>query len=242
MQNNLINKIRVLDGASLKWIAMLSMFLDHFNKGFLKLYFQKSPYQDVTLIVLSKAFAVLGRVAFPIFLFLLVEGFLHTRSKARYFFQMLIFAFISEVPFDMVVSGRFVDFSHQNMFFTLALAVATMWAVDMLKNRYYSWRSLSIAVFVMSFLTATYFRFDYLFLGILIPMLYYLNYKNRFGSSIINYIIYVMTTFDFASAFGFFMVNTYNGNRGKFYKWIGYLFYPAHLLLIGYLRMFVLNV
>lgn len=71
-----------------------------------------------------------GRLAFPIFAFLLVEGFCHTKNFTKYAGRMFVCALIAEAPFDLMGSGRLVDFSHQNVLWTFLIALALMWAVD----------------------------------------------------------------------------------------------------------------
>ena len=98
--NNIKERIKIFSGAQLKYIAFLSMFIDHTNKALIY------PNLDGgALNRLSDFFDILGRIAFPIFIFLLVEGYFHTSTKWRYLVTLLVFGVISEVPFDMCTSA-----------------------------------------------------------------------------------------------------------------------------------------
>ena len=87
--NNIKERIKIFSGAQLKYIAFLSMFIDHTNKALIY------PNLDGgALNRLSDFFDILGRIAFPIFIFLLVEGYFHTRNKWRYLTTLLVFGVI----------------------------------------------------------------------------------------------------------------------------------------------------
>ena len=75
------------------------------------------------------ALRVIGRFAFPIFAFLLVQGFLYTRSVPRYLARLTAFALISELPFDLATGDCWYDPGHQNVFFTLATGLVTLAAL-----------------------------------------------------------------------------------------------------------------
>ena len=84
--NNIKERIKIFSGAQLKYIAFLSMFIDHTNKALIY------PNLDGgALNRLSDFFDILGRIAFPIFIFLLVEGYFHTSTKWRYLVTLLAF-------------------------------------------------------------------------------------------------------------------------------------------------------
>ena len=90
-------KYRIFDGARLKWLAIITMFIDHSAKGILYLGYIK-PRVPIrrgtdlyTLYELYKVLRGVGRIAFPIFCFFLVQGFLYTRSREKYMMRMLLF-------------------------------------------------------------------------------------------------------------------------------------------------------
>ena len=125
-----LNGIGLLSGAQLKYIAFISMLIDHTNKTLLY------PYLDGGIIsAVSDVFDVLGRIAFPIFIYMLVEGYFHTRNKWRYLGMLLIFGVISEIPYDMFSSGVFFEWNANNIMFTLAMVLAMIWIIDVLRKK-----------------------------------------------------------------------------------------------------------
>ena len=109
-----------LSGSTLKVIAMISMVIDH-----IALYLMEHG------TVLYETMRCIGRIAFPVFAFLIAEGFIHTKSRYRYFFTLLDFAVISEIPWYMLNGA---DGTH-NVMFTLALGVATLMVLENLLQR-----------------------------------------------------------------------------------------------------------
>lgn len=116
-----------LSGAALKWIAMISMLIDHIGAVVVEygLYYQGGAecFQKLLengngqwLYVLQRGMRMLGRPAFLIYAFLLVEGFYHTHSRRRYALQMFLFALISELPFDLAAANRWFYPGYQNVF------------------------------------------------------------------------------------------------------------------------------
>lgn len=216
---------------------MISMLIDHTNKGILWLYLEDNS--SIWLQLLSDIFEILGRVAFPIFLFQLVEGFIHTKNFLKYVTRLFVFALISEVPYDMFESGEFWVPQSQNMFFTLTLALIVLWLIDKVKSRNSKlWVVWALLIgFFASFLSAC-FAFDYTYYGILIPVIMYILKDSRLLASIFGYLVVIKELWSFT---GFVAINMYNGERGKINKWIGYWFYPAHLVVIGLIRIFVIE-
>ena len=112
---------RCLSAAVLKWTAILTMLIDHVGAAVLAGLAKK--HQGWGVGVFSRDFyyatRVIGRIAFPIFCFLLIEGLFHTRSRWKYLFRLGLFAVISEIPFDLAFQGTLLEFGSQNVFFTL---------------------------------------------------------------------------------------------------------------------------
>ena len=129
MQNNTLSRPGFsLSGTALKRIACLSMLLDHIGASLLEngLFKQGSFWPgDVQL---DGVLRLAGRLAFPIYCFLLVEGFLHTHDFKKYALRMLGFALISEWPFDWAFFSG-VYWGHQNVYFTLLLGLLAIPAI-----------------------------------------------------------------------------------------------------------------
>lgn len=134
MQTSLFpDRFRILSGSGLKTIAMVAMLIDHTAHSFQKLLKQ---YLFTMFNIRFTPYILLrgvGRIAFPIFCFLLAEGFRHTRSKPRYALNLLIFAMLSEIPFNIVHDGV-LAYPNQNVFFTLLLGFLGMWVISRIRE------------------------------------------------------------------------------------------------------------
>ena len=87
---------------------------------------------------------IIGRVAFPIYAFLLTEGFFHTRDWKKYAVRLGVFALISEIPFDLLAWQQPVDWRTQNVFFTLFLGLLMLKVLEIMemciRDSYYTRR------------------------------------------------------------------------------------------------------
>lgn len=131
-------------GMTLKWIATVTMVIDHVAASLLARYLTSTGRMvmldvgamlkgfadpDIRLSSIYLLMRLIGRTAFPIYAFLLVEGFIHTRSVWKYMRNLAIFAVVSEVPFDMAWGKSLIDTSDQNVFFTLLMGVIALTGV-----------------------------------------------------------------------------------------------------------------
>ena len=97
-----------LTSYQLKWIAVITMVIDHIG---------------AVLFPGELILRIIGRLSFPIFCFLLTEGFCHTHNRRAYMQRLGVFALVSEVPYDLTFHGKLLDLERQNIFFTLLLGV-----------------------------------------------------------------------------------------------------------------------
>lgn len=236
-ESDKLKKIQIFSGAQLKYIAFISMLIDHVNNALITPLLDGSGF----LLYLSNIFSVLGRIAFPIFVFFIVEGFYKTKNRKKYLLTLTVFGVISEVPFDMFTSKTFFNPYWNNMMFTLALCLITIWIIDTLKGKIKSkvlWYTVSIIIVIFSGLSAMELSLDYDYHAVVVAYIFYIFYDKPLLGAGLGYLSIIKELY---SCFGFFMTLTYNGKRGKQYKWFNYLFYPVHILILGILR-FYLNI
>ena len=98
------NSIRILSSNILKSIACISMLIDHFGIVFMEN---------------NRLMRAMGRLAFPIFAFLIVQGLFHTSDIRKYIVRLGLFAVVSEIPFDLAMHDTLWYPGAQNIFFTL---------------------------------------------------------------------------------------------------------------------------
>lgn len=223
----------------LKWIAMISMAIDHVGVVF-------GPWLDPEIYTLMRA---LGRTAFPIYAFLLVEGSVHTRNAPKYLLRLLLFAVISEIPFDLAFynqEGALMYWVHQNIFVTLAIGLGAIMVLDRLKreNKYPLKELLYGAIAILACLMADVFQGDYGFLGVCLTLLFYFTRGYRIGVPLA--LLAWLAYYDWSTGFvmelygvpAALFVGIYNGRKGetRLPKWFFYGFYPAHLLILALMR------
>lgn len=215
-----------LSGSTLKVIAILSMLVDHCA------YF----LMDGTTIN-YELMRCLGRIAFPVFAFLIAEGFTHTRNKKRYFGQLLAFAVVSEIPW-YLLNGA--DGTH-NVMFTLALGVAALAVFEKLKTD----SAVCICSILLIAWFATWSGVDYEWRGVLIVVIFYLlgTSKSTFP---FRKMIQLLCAFPLMMHYGIIgamlacmVIFLYDGTRGfvkgSMAKYGFYMFYPIHLMIIRYM-------
>lgn len=144
------NMRRGISGSTLKLIAIFAMLIDHIGAAVLERMLAESGRLDQgagslktvqtllsenrILFTLYESFRLIGRIAFPVFCILLIEGFLHTRNKWKYASRLAVFAAVSEIPFDLAFYGRIYYTGHQNVFFTLLIGFFVMIGFSLVKD------------------------------------------------------------------------------------------------------------
>lgn len=119
-----------ITGSTLKIIALVTMIIDHIGVVIICPLCDASLWLDDGLVNSYEIMRTIGRMAFPIYCFLLVEGFKYTHDRTRYAIRLFIFALISEVPFDLAINGSVWQMSYNNVFFTLLLGFIAIVLLD----------------------------------------------------------------------------------------------------------------
>ena len=236
---------------ALKLVAIIKMLIDHVTAVLVPV--------DTWLYIAGR---LIGRLALPIFVFLLVEGFYNTRSVKKYLTRLGIFALISELPFDLAFYNSFFSKSggdikadlprifsdakifdivlerfmrHQNIFFTLFLGLMTIWLMSMVEKRFKN--NMLYVNIINAIITIA---------SCLIAVILRTDYNFRGvllivafylfrGSKALLVLSLLIISFDIVQAFSALAVLPiafYNGKKGTGMKYFFYAFYPVHLLLL----------
>lgn len=234
---------RHLTSFQLKLIASASMALDHFAAVVLYALINRliAAGQDITALVhLYDILRYIGRLAFPIYCFLLTEGFCHTRSVFRYSLRLGLFAILSEIPFDLALNGQVLELYQNNVFFTLLVGLGTMWAIREGKNLLGRCSSKAAALLgilwtalmaVLGYSLAEVLCCDYGGVGVLAIVAIYLLRNWPVAGFLVGVgILSIGNNIELFALPAVLPVACYSGARGRGGKWWFYLFYPAHLL------------
>ncbi len=216
----------------LKLIAICSMFIDHLRYII--------PTQPMFM-------AYIGRFAFPIFSFQIVQGYLHTKNFKKYLLRLLIIALISQLPYQL-----YFNTTGLNVLFTLILGLICIYIYE---HFFKINKFLSIISILSILCISEVFECDYSYYGVCIILSFYI-FRNKTVpmslSFIILTLIYYILTYKnllFIEAvwlFSFCISSLipcllYNGKQGPKIKYLFYLFYPVHivvLLLLTHLQYF----
>ncbi len=237
-----------LDSDGLKIIAVLTMFIDHLGASLLieALRLMSAEAYDKWLPIYHVLRNV-GRMSFPIFVFLLVEGFFYTRSRKKYLERLLLFSLLSEIPFDLAFYGSLFYEGSQNVFWALVIGLLVIWGIERLR-KLCGKRSvaaatggiLTVVVILTGVMLAEWLHVDYGMHGILLTALFYLGKRLPVPPVLICFAGYLLFLWEPYSIGGFLMILCYNGARkvrGKGFQYFFYLFYPMHLLILGLVRV-----
>jgi hypothetical protein len=244
-----------LSGTALKRIACACMLIDHIGASVLEVGVLASaagqalsPVAYSRVYDLDLALRAVGRLAFPIYCFLLVEGFLHTHDLRRYALRLFAFALLSELPFDWAFYRVPVYWGHQNVYWTLLLGLAGMAGLRALAGdggghiEHPGRAALGrCGVVLCAAMAGELFGTDYGALGVgLILLLYILRDSRRrqcaAGALLLGCDGLLFTALELPAVLAFPLIGRYNGARGGCSRGealFHYFFYPAHLLVLG---------
>lgn len=234
-------------GSTLKWMAIIIMFVDHIGASLLEVfvlnYYGVSPLAGYPIDNLYFWYEVdfilrrIGRLAFPIFCFLLVEGALHTRSPKKYLLRLAAFALVSEIPFDLALHAEPFYWGAQNVFFTLLAGLLVIQIFQRYPGE--GWKGM-LALAVLG-TAAELCGTDYGAVGVAVIVVMYLLRDRFWAASILSLVLLVLLArIEIYSIPAFLALALYNGKRGHQSKYFFYVFYPVHLLVFWAVGSFVL--
>ncbi len=235
---NVLERIKIINGSWLKIIAVVSMLIDHIAYLIL-------PHFDLfsePMFFLGKEFTIIkicrliGRLAFPIFAFLITEGFVHTKNHKKYGLNLLTFAIVSEIPYNLFLSGKVLNLSSQNVFFTLFLGFLALYILENVKTD----TEKAIYIFGVVVLSLI-LKCDYGAKGVILIILLYLLKKQLPLASVLSL---GLLSGGLAAWCAFVPINMYNSKRGfikgNAMKYAFYAFYPVHMLILFVIKKFIL--
>ena len=240
---------RILEttSASLHIMAMLFMLCDHLWG---------------TVIPGNDWMTVIGRLTFPIYAFMIVEGYFHTKNLKKYVLRLLIFALFSEIPFNLVMGSRVFYPIHQNVLFTFLIAIALVHWNEKVKERKLWLRLLvAMASILLGYLGGIVTFVDFYYAGVLTVLVFYFFRQRKWWSYAAQLVLLAYINLEMIGGFGYnvelfgqslFIVRQafallalipiwlYRGRQGYHSKWLQYTyyaFYPAHLLALYLIKV-----
>lgn len=238
------------DSAMLHILAMLFMLSDHAWS---------------TLFPSHRWMTAVGRIAFPIFAFMLAEGYAHTKNFKKYLLRMFIFALISEIPFNLMMGGSLLGPYHQNVMWTFLIALLGMRACDYLKEKFSLKIVIPADILIVILCTVLGFALfvDYYGTGILMVFVFHFLRKRKWwcyigqfafmywlNVELLGGLCYIVNIFGHEFELveqGFALLALipiwlYRGKQGhhsKAFKYFCYAFYPAHMLVLVAIGFFL---
>lgn len=236
-------KLLDLSSAELHIIAMLLMLMDHLW---------------ATLLPAEEWLTCAGRVAFPIFAYMTVEGYFHTRSLKKYMLRMLLFAVLSEIPFDLMYGGTWFYPVHQNVIWTFLLGLLGIQAMEAVRKKGRTWAYLLVSVLtvIAGLVIGTLCMVDYYGVGVLTVFVFYFFRERKplcllgqlaalywLNVEMLGGLIYPIKLFGMEfelcqqglALLALIPIWLYKGRQGhhsKAFQYFCYAFYPVHMLIL----------
>lgn len=222
------------------------MFIDHLTCCFLEVArggdgasMMYHIRYGVTLDIIGRG---IGRSAFPIFCFMITEGYVHTHSRAKYLTRLVLFGLVSWIPFKLLFFPYSESFLHTDTMFTLALGLCAIWGIDTIRDRTGQTGRvipavLSVAAVIACAAAADLIHSDYGGAGVIAVVIFYLLRTVRPAACLGAWAwLSVYNNSEILSVPGVLLINCYSGERGRQNKYFFYIFYPGHLFALYLIR------
>ncbi|QEY34394.1 hypothetical protein FL966_04615 [Caproiciproducens galactitolivorans] len=211
--------------AQIKILAIVTMLIDHIGA----IFFPQIPL-----------FRIIGRLSFPLFCFFIAQGVLYTSNVRAYLGRLFLFALLSEIPYDLAFYSTIWNPQKQNVFFTLFFGLA---AISFLRTFLETKPFLACTLAVIPVLTAEVLHTDYGWFGVTLVILFYC-LRDVKTKGVLLFVLFntgysfLTGTIKLYAAAAGVPILFYSGKKGKpDWKYFFYVFYPAHLLLLYFVRI-----
>ena len=193
-----------------------------------------------TLFPAQEWLTCVGRLAYPIFAFLLAEGYAHTGDLRRYALRLLVWAVLSEVPFDLMYGGSVFYPFHQNVLWTFLLSLGLLVLTDRCRARFRPWLALpltallALAGYVLGYAAMV----DYYGAGVLMVLVFHYYYEvTLFGLTL----ELVQQGLALAALVPIWLYRGRQGHRSRAFQYFCYAFYPLHILALVAVQSWILG-
>lgn len=212
--------------------------LDRYTQAELSIAMAEDPHLMV-LAGVGSVMQLLGGLAVPVYAFLLVEGFMKTSNYSKYLLHILLFALISELPYDLAYGHKFVDFSSQNALFTMSICLLMLYFIKMLEKKEGFLSSAGIVIIILCAIAwVTLFRAQFGLCMVGLTAVFYLFSSHHVLKTVLGIVISLLYV---TGPLSFYLLWFYNEERKETLpKYSYYLFYPLHLLILGIFAVYIL--
>lgn len=222
-------------------IAIIEKGLIHLDQ-YTQAELSQAMAEDSDLMVLAGVGSVMqliGGLAVPIFAFLLVEGFQKTSSYSKYLLSMVIFALISEIPYDLANSQKLIDWSSQNALVTMCICLLVLYFLRLLDDKKgIIYKVARFTIVLCGVVWVTLFRAQY---GLCVVLLVAIFYLFRVRNALKTFLGMIVSLLYVTGPLSFYGIWCYTEERkDKLPKYAYYIFYPLHLLVLGLIAKFLL--
>ena len=234
--------------ASLHIVAMVLMLCDHLWG---------------TIVPGNDWLTCIGRISFPIFAFMIVEGYFHTKNLKKYVYRLLSFAIVSEIPFNLAMGSNVFYPMHQNVLWSFLISIGLIHWNEKAKESCKMWKQLAIGcvTIILGYVIGLLTMVDYYHAGILTVLVFYFFRQQKWWSYLGQFLGLWYINMELLGGFGYeiwlfgksyFLLRQgfallalipiwlYRGKQGyhsKAFQYICYAFYPLHLLALGLIKI-----
>lgn len=218
-------KTKIMNTNTLKLIAMITMFVDHL--GYICF-----PEQDI--------FRCVGRIAFPIYAFLIAEGYCYTKDIKKYRRRLLFSGLTYSVLYYLLFQNIYIS-----VLLTFYVSILIIMLYEKIKNQKDEKKIIGITVIAMITVITMLLKFDYAPIGTIIPLCLCLSKNNKYRIIIYAGLLALLATVNgwaiqYFGLLALIPLALYNGKKGKLnLKTIFYIFYPLHIIIIKLLSLII---